>query len=274
MTGEALLSNRWGSLAHAALVSTTVLVAVAGTAAYAYLAAMALAGDSLGIDLRFVLVLGQRWIDTGTMYLPYQLSGPYPVNPPSVDQVPGLYPPAAGPVFAALTLVPFPLLAVAWFAVPVAIVIATLREWRPAVVSWPILIALTAWPTSAVIIVCGGTTMWAAVLVALALRGVRGPVALLLLKPTLLPFAIIGVRSRSFWLTAAAIAVVTLLGPWRDYVTVVQNAEGLDYAAWSVPIMLAPFVAWVAKRTAPRGKADRAHTPSGGVGLTSALPGW
>lgn len=81
----------------------------------------------------------------------------------------------------------------------------------------------------------------------------RWPAALILLKPSLLPFALIGIRDPRWWITAAVIAGVTFLGPWRDYITVIQNGAdsgGPLYSIWQVPLMLIPIIAWI-------GRSDR-----------------
>lgn len=226
---------------------TVVLLGLAAAAAMVSWSLMARYGWP-GIDLDVMLELGRRWGETGTMYLPYQLAGPYSVAVTTSDlsQTPALYPPAAGLVFAALTFVPHPLLLVAWWVVPLAILLSALRSWRPVPWAWPLMAACVAWPMSSMILVTGGTTMWAAAFVALGLR--RGWLsALVLLKPTLLPFALVGIRDWRWWGVTAVIVALTLAGPWREYLEVARNAQGVDYAFGSYPLMLVPVVAWLAR---------------------------
>lgn len=110
-----------------------------------------------GIDLDIMLELGHRWRETGTMYLPYQVSSPYFVAAIASDlaQTPGLYPPAAGPLFALLAFVPRPLLTAAWWIVPVAAVAWSIRDWRPAPWAWLVMAACLAWPLSMMVVVAG-----------------------------------------------------------------------------------------------------------------------
>ncbi len=108
----------------------------------------------------------------------------------------------------------------------------------------------------------GNPTMWAAAAVAMALRW---PVAspLVLLKPTLAPFALIGVGSRWWWAGAAAVMLASLavLSLWPDWVRVMANARtvypSLLYSASSLPLLAIPVAAML---TATRTGAD---APSG-----------
>jgi hypothetical protein len=72
---------------------------------------------------------------------------------------------------------------------------------------------------------------------------------LVLLKPTLAPFALFGMRQRRWWVAAAVLGVVSLafLPMWPDYLTVLGNArdeQGWLYVAGNVPIMV---VGWLAR---------------------------
>src|SRR4051794_24925418 len=54
----------------------------------------------IGVDLEIMRELGRRWNATGSMYLAYQLSGPYSIDAtPELTNTPALYPPAVGPIF-------------------------------------------------------------------------------------------------------------------------------------------------------------------------------
>ena len=80
------------------------------------------------------------------------------------------------------------------------------------------------------------------------------PGALVLLKPSLLPFAVIGIRTRGWWLAVAAMTSVSvlLLPLLGQYVTVLLNARGpragLLYSITDLPLMLIPVVAWLSGR--------------------------
>lgn len=208
-----------------------------------------LAHGQVGLDLQLFESLGRRWLETGSLYSKAQLSGPYSTVATSDPALtPGLYPPPMGPVFAALTFLPWPLLVMAWWALPIAVLGFAIRRLRPAPWSWPLMAACLAWPEWA--IWNGGTSFLAAAAVAGGLLW-GWPAGFILLKPTLLPFALIGVRSRAWWLLAGAIAVLTLVGPWRDYFVVVANASdggGIWYSLNQVPLLLLPLFAWLGRR--------------------------
>ena len=204
-----------------------------------------------GVDLQIVLELGRRWLETGTMYLPYQLAGPYSIDAtPVLSTTPALYPPAAGPVFGLLNFIPGPVLTVAWWLVPLGLIGYAFAQWRPAAWTWPILSACLVYPQSLMTLAVGGTSLWMAAFVAGGL--LKGwPAALILLKPTLAPFALVGVRDRRWWAVALAIGVLTLTGPWQDYLRVAANASdsgnGLLYSIKSLPLVALPLVAWLGR---------------------------
>ena len=88
---------------------------------------------------------------------------------------------------------------------------------------------------------------WASAFVALGTVW-RGAAVLALVKPSLAPFALVGVGSRRWWVLFglyAAIAVV-MLPLWLDYLTVLRNGRGLDalYSIGHVPMLLIPLIAW------------------------------
>jgi len=87
---------------------------------------------------------------------------------------------------------------------------------------------------------------------AVALGTVIGwPSVLVLLKPTLAPFSLIGIRTRGWWVAAVALGVVSLamLPGWFDYLTVMRNFEGgsLMYSLDQYPLMVIPVIAWAAR---------------------------
>lgn len=201
-----------------------------------------------GVDLEIMRELGRRWIESGTMYLPYQLAGPYSIEVTlNLATTPALYPPAAGPLFAVVSLLPWPVAVVAWWGVPLAIVGYAFARWRPSPLAWALALLMFAHPMTTLQLMTGGTAMWAAALVAAGLLW-HWPAALILVKPTLLPFALIGSRHRSWWLAGGVVVVAMLLGPWRDYVSVARNgldSGGILYSLSSVPILLVPVIAWL-----------------------------
>jgi hypothetical protein len=103
--------------------------------------------------------------------------------------------------------------------------------------------------------------MWIAAFVALGT--VWGwPGVLVALKPSLLPFMLVGIRSRSWWLAAGLLVLVSLavLPMWFDYATAMLNARGPLvsplYSLGNVPVVLIPLVA----RLDSRRRAKRRDT--------------
>ena len=197
---------------------------------------------AVGTDHEFYRAIGEHWLDTGQFYLPHQLAGPYTVR----TDVDVLYPPIAIPFFAALHWLPFPL----WWIIPLATIVAVLARLRPAAWTWPILLFCLAWPRNLSDLIYGNSNMW--VVAAVAGGVVLGwPAVLVALKPSLFPFALVGVRRRSWWVAAAILGLSSLLtiGLWRDYLVAIHNSDAAWY--WSledVVPMSAPLVAWLGRR--------------------------
>jgi uncharacterized membrane protein len=135
-----------------------------------------------------------------------------------------------------------------WWIVPFAIVAYALVRWRPAPWTWPLLALCVAWPETLTGVLVGGTSMWIIALVAAGLLW-HWPAALILLKPSVAPLALVGARDRRWWAVAFVIGIVSLPG-LVEYLTVVGNAEtDLAYSLGAFPGMLLPAIAW-AGRTA------------------------
>jgi hypothetical protein len=121
-------------------VALAVTVA-AGGILVAEIAVFARAGwPYLGGDLGIYTDAAHRWLGGGGWYLPFQLTGPYPVLPPVV-----LYPP-----HWLIVLVPFALglPAILWWLVPATAVAWSLYRLRPAWWSWPLILGCCVWPRS------------------------------------------------------------------------------------------------------------------------------
>jgi hypothetical protein len=76
------------------------------------------------------------------------------------------------------------------------------------------------------------------------------PGILVLIKPFLAPFALIGARKRAWWvgLAVAAALSVPLAASWIDYPTVITNARGILYEPLGyVPMLMVPIVAWIGR---------------------------
>jgi hypothetical protein len=198
----------------------------------------------VGFDYLAHQAFAERFFTTGSMYLPSQLAGPYEARPywlPPTD-VPSLYPPHAIYLFAPFLILP----ALTWWALPAAAVAYGLWRWRPAPWTWPVLLYLGGNVDSVSSMIAGNATMW---LVAGVVGGLLWgwPALLVSIKPSLLPFALVGVRRRAWWVGLVALIVLAIpFGVlWLDYITVVRNAgPALSYSLPSVPFLLLGVVAW------------------------------
>jgi len=245
MTGAAAWLDRRHRLCHALAI---VLVAMAVVAP---VLVIALTGtDRLGIDYRQYMEATRRWLDGGSFYQPWQLTGPYlipPVPVTNLSELPVLYPPYALGLFVPAAIVP----AFLWWLVPMAIIVWHVADARPRPWAWLALGLLIAYPNTAWLVLSGNPVVWAAAALAGALR-VGWPGALVLIKPTLLPFAVAGIRTRGWYVSLAAIGIVSvaLASMWADYITVLMNARGgagLLYSLADVPLMLIPVMAWIGR---------------------------
>jgi hypothetical protein len=212
----------------------------------------------LGVDHAMFMDFGRRWLEGGTIYLPYQLAGPYAYDiwsgTMNVGSMPALYPPIVGPVFAAWQFLP----AVLWWAIPIGIVVSGFVRWRPALWAWPVILATLIWPNTADALWAGSSTLW-------VVAGVAGgllwgwPAAVIAFKPSFAPFMLIGVRRRSWWIAVALIAVLALamLPEWLRYADVLRNLEfpGLVYSLGDLPLIIVPLTAWLA-RSSPSSRDD------------------
>jgi hypothetical protein len=206
----------------------------------------------LGVDHTMFMDFGRRWLEGGTIYLPYQLAGPYAYDVGSgtmdVATIPALYPPIVGPVLAVWRLLP----AVLWWAIPLGILAYAFVRWRPALWAWPLMLATLIWPNTADSLWAGSSNLW-------MVAGVTGgllwgwPAAVIAFKPSLAPFLLIGVRRRSWWVAVAAVALLALvmLPEWSRYVSALRNLEspGLLYSLGDLPLLLVPVIAWAARRS-------------------------
>jgi hypothetical protein len=240
---EAEVARRWHRRVAVGLTATLLLaaapVAVARYGAFA-------SRDLVGVDYLFSVELGRRWLETGTMYLPYQFDeyGIHDVltTPQTVSAVAGVYPPIAGPFFAIWTVLP----AVLWWLVPLAAVGWSIRRAAPW--TWPLIGLAACWPNAVSAVVVGNTTMWVAAGAALAVN--RGwPALVALMKPSLIPLLVLGANRRSFWIGICVLAVISapMVTEWMRYVVVIRNAEsrGLFYSIHDLPLLVAVVMASV-----------------------------
>jgi hypothetical protein len=202
------------------------------------------------VDATHRLLAGESW------YLARQVAGTYQLTHGDV-----LYP----PVTAWFVLPWLALPAVSFVVAPVAILGWFVIRCSPAPWTWPIIAGCAVYPTTLVYVVYANPTLWIAVFAALGLR-YRWPGVLILLKPSLAPFALIGIRSRGWWIGFAILALASLpfLAGTLAYPRVLLDAQGggLLYSLPQVPLMLIPVVAWIG-RSGVAGEGWRARLTTG-----------
>jgi hypothetical protein len=196
-----------------------------------------------GSDLRIYLEATARYLNGGPFYHAHQLSGPYEVRVGDV-----LYPPVSVLLFAPFLVLP----TILWWAVPAAAIGAVIWRHRPTIVGWTGIVIALALPYTVPLVVAGNPSMWVAVAVACGtLYG--WPSVFVLLKPSLFPFALIGVGWRAWWIALAAFAAVSVLflPAWLDYLTVMRNTRsepGVLYSLGDVALVGVPIIAWVTRQ--------------------------
>jgi hypothetical protein len=201
-------------------------------------------GREFGGDYRIYMDAARRWLSGGSFYSPYQFAGPYELVQPAI-----LYPPTILPLLVPFTFLP----AVLWWLIPVAIIVACIAKHRPAMWTWPLMLLGLAWPQTGADLINGTPTLW--ILASIALASHWGwPGSLVLVKPSVAPFALIGIRTRGWWVAAVLMALlsVALLPLWLDWITVIRHGAGpranLLYSVIDAPILAIPVVAWVGRR--------------------------
>jgi hypothetical protein len=195
----------------------------------------------VGIDFLFYREAGLRWLETGEFYLPGQLSGEYQLK----LMVDVLYPPTALLLFVPLALLPIGAAAVAWWAIPAAVLARQVWVERPAPWAWSIAALLLLWPRSYGSVLWGNTDIW--VVAAVSAGFLWGwPALLAVLKPSFAPFALVGIRRRSWWVAAAVVLAFSIaaLPLWFDYFRAMAGVRGLglDYSLLNLPIAFIPLV--------------------------------
>lgn len=200
----------------------------------------------LGVDYRLYTDAARRWLAGGPYLDPSQIASPHLLRAGDI-----LYPPVILWLLVPFTVLP----AVLWWAVPVSLLGWALWRLRPAPWAWPVMALLLTFPGWTDAYWLGQPTIWLPTLLALGLvRG--GWAALVLLKPSLLPFALAGMSRRSWWLTVGALGLLSLpFGlMWLDWArAVMASGGGPLYSLEQVPLMLVPVVAWAARSGAARG---------------------
>lgn len=216
------------------LLVITIVLLVFATFEVAFLLSTISSPDvTLGLDFNIYTERTRSWLAGEGFYQQYQIMGPYNVTQ---HPRPAFYP----PVLLYLT-VPFTVLpAVVWWLVPLGIVGLAVWRVRPPLWTWPILAALLVYPRTWLMLLYGNPSMWAFAALTAGLAW-TWPASWALLKPTLGPFALLGIHRRSWWLGASAGLLLALPfgAMWLDYAATIGNARndsGLDYLLGEWPI--------------------------------------
>jgi hypothetical protein len=195
----------------------------------------------LGADYAAYQGATQSWLSGGPFFRPYQLAGPYPLAgyaDTSLDPI--LYPPVILALFIPMMAIP-----VLWWALPIAVIgIVVWKNRTPSRLFF--VTALALWPTSVFLVTNGSPTLWLVAFLALAtVTPVFAP--LLLLKPTLWPFAVYRINERGWWLGMGLLGAASLFfaSLWPDYLTAVLNARdhpGLLHSVSNIPALMIPLL--------------------------------
>jgi hypothetical protein len=199
-----------------------------------------------GRDFELYRSATARWLGGGPFYEPYQLAGPYLVSHGDV-----LYPPVALLLFAPFTVLP----AVLWWVLPLAVILWVIYDLRPDRIGLALVVLCVAWPPTLTKLSTGNPVMWSVAAVALGVR-FPGPAVFVLLKPSLAPFALVGVSRRNWWLALGGLALLSLpFGlMWLDWLTSLRNAQdgGILYSITDLPMMALAIFADVRRTTRRR----------------------
>lgn len=220
-----------------------------------------------GKDVALYREAAGRWLSGGPFYEPRQLTGPYEVAHGDI-----LYPPVALWLFAPAAVLPdLPALSL-WWGIPALITILAVARVRPRPLVWPLIALCLAWPTTPLKVWTGNPVIWslAAMSVAIVWRG-GSPFALL--KPSLFPFALFGIRQRAWWIGFALLVALSIpfWSMWGDWAAAVANSRGggLLYSALEAPLLALPLVAWAGRGATPPGPRGSDMPSSKGMNPTS-----
>ncbi|HEX8940925.1 MAG TPA: hypothetical protein VF763_12265 [Candidatus Limnocylindrales bacterium] len=200
---------------------------------------------ALGVDLHQYLAATRRWLDGQGFYYPHQIAGPYHIVGGDI-----LYPPVVLWLLVPFLVVP----EVVWWLIPLGIVAYAVWRLRPAPWTWPLLAFAVWYPRDEAMVLFGNPGLYVGAAIA---GGVlwAWPAVFAVFKPSLAPFALIGVRHRSWWVALAGFVLLCLPfgGLWLDFVAAIRNSDGtIWYSVPDLPFMLIPVVAWLGRtRPAP-----------------------
>lgn len=206
-------------------------------------------GRSFAIDYGIYMNALDRFMAGGPWYQARQLTGPYPIELGDV-----LYPPVL-----MYLLFPFRYLGPwLWTIIPAAIIAAVVWRHRPGPWTWVALALCIAWPYSPAKFVFGNPVIWATAAVALGTIW-WWPAALAVIKPTIIPFALVGIHDRRWWLMILVLLLASLpfLAATLLYPQVLLDAQtnpvdgrgGPFYSITEFPLVAIPVIAWLGRRS-------------------------
>jgi len=250
MKWTAFQTPRARSIGVAIAIGLLTLTATGWVVAFS--SAPAWFGRSFAIDYGIYMDALDRWTDGGSWYQARQLTGPYPIELGDV-----LYPPVL-----IYLLLPFRYLGPwLWTVIPALILGWVVWRHRPGIWTWVLVAACIAWPYSPAKFVFGNPVIWATAAVALGTLWFW-PAALAVVKPTIIPFALIGIRDRRWWLTilALVLASVPFLAASLIYPRILLDAQpnpvdgrgGPFYSITEFPLLAIPILAWLGRRRTTR----------------------
>lgn len=197
-----------------------------------------------GADLGGYLEGARRFLETGSPYLPEQVTGAWALQAHTF-----VHPPPALALFVPFIVLP----AVLWWAVPLGITAWCLARLRPARLTWPLLALCLIWPRSIGSLLAGNSDIWVMAMVALG-AVFAWPFVFLVIKPTFAPLALLGIRRRSWWIAVAAVGAVNVIALplWLEYLAVVRTSQlRLDYSLLNLPLVALPAIAWLGRSRRP-----------------------
>jgi hypothetical protein len=201
----------------------------------------------------------RRWWAGGDFYQPFTV----------------FYPPIALILFVPMSYLP----AATWWAIPVGAIAYVV--WRQCRSDWQRVALLAALADFALVpLASGNGSLWVAAAIVAGNRW-GWPAALIVLKPNLAPWALIGIRRRSFWLILAGLAAISILmlPMWFEWLRALLGwysspawshgtpgfaSRGEDYLAGLLSPMFA--LLWFATRRSERGNrndGDAIHATTG-----------
>ena len=208
-----------------------------------------------GYDMDMYLDGAARWLGGGSFYAPSQFAGPYDDTGQVI-----LYPPTALWLLAPLAALPRGLAGVVWVGLPIAVLAWQWIRFRPGPIAWPFLALVVAWPPTLLTLAVWNSGPIFVALLALATVH-RWPAALILLKPSVLPFALWGANRRPWWVAAAllGLASVPFGTMWLDYLEVLENSRvgGIWHSIQQWPMFLWPILVFLGRARTQDGTNDQ-----------------